>query len=89
MRKRQKSLSYGQRCTPVSLDAYSLDSVSVCNSSSVRRKGASKRSYGNPAFTDPVSRTSQIPPFRPLAPGPWPLALDPWPLTLGNWALGP
>lgn len=60
MRKRQKSLSYGQRCTPVSLDAYSLDSVSVCNSSSVRRKGgagarASKRSYGNPAFSDPVS----------------------------------
>lgn len=62
MRKRQKSLSYGQRCTPVSLDAYSLDSVSVCNSSSVRRKGAgagaraSKRSYGNPAFADPVGR---------------------------------
>lgn len=59
MRKRQKSLSYGQRCTPVSLDAYSLDSVSVCNSSSVRRKGAgpraSKRSYGNPAFSDPAA----------------------------------
>lgn len=55
MRKRQKRYNYGQRCTPVSLDAYSLDSVSVYNS--VRRKGAlraSKRSYGNPAFDDPV-----------------------------------
>lgn len=56
MRKRQKRFNYGQRCTPVSLDAYSLDSVSVYNS--VRRKGAiraSKRSYGNPAFEDTVS----------------------------------
>lgn len=56
MRKRQKRITYGQRCTPVSLDAYSLDNVSVYNS--VRRKGAlraSKRSYGNPAFDDPVS----------------------------------
>ncbi|GLH13679.1 Tyrosine-protein phosphatase 69D, partial [Gryllus bimaculatus] len=54
MRKRQKRFNYGQRCTPVSLDAYSLDSVSVYDS--VRRKGAlraSKRSYGNPAFDDP------------------------------------
>lgn len=55
MRKRQKRFNYGQRCTPVSLDAYSLDSVSVYNS--VRRKAirASKRSYGNPAFEDTVS----------------------------------
>lgn len=55
MRKRQKRVTYGQRCRPVSLDAYSLDNVSVYNS--VRRKGgvrASKRSYGNPAFDDPV-----------------------------------
>ncbi|KAG8233876.1 hypothetical protein J437_LFUL013993 [Ladona fulva] len=29
MRKRQTRFNYGQRCTPVSLDAYSLDSVSV------------------------------------------------------------
>ncbi|XP_023725884.1 receptor-type tyrosine-protein phosphatase zeta isoform X2 [Cryptotermes secundus] len=54
MRKRQQRFNYGQRCTPVSLDAYSLDSVSVCGS--VRRKtGArnSKRSYGNAGFDDP------------------------------------
>ncbi|XP_055852923.1 mucin-2 [Episyrphus balteatus] len=58
MRKRQKQMSYGQRCRPVSLDAYSLDNVSVYNS--VRRKGAtlraSKRSYGNVAFDDPSLR---------------------------------
>lgn len=54
MRKRQRGFNYGQRCTPVSLDGYSLDNISVCNS--VRRKAmrASKRSYGNPAFDDPV-----------------------------------
>lgn len=55
MRKRQKRFNYGQRCTPVSLDDYSMDNVSAYNS--VRRKGgarASKRSYGNPAFDDPV-----------------------------------
>lgn len=54
MRKRQKRFNYGQRCTPVSLDAYSMDNVSVYNS--VRRKAlrGSKRSYGNPAFDDPV-----------------------------------
>lgn len=56
MRKRQQKFNYGQRCTPVSLDAYSLDSVSVCGS--VRRKGGarnSKRSYGNAGFDDPTS----------------------------------
>ncbi|KAF4526776.1 hypothetical protein B566_EDAN012316 [Ephemera danica] len=61
MRKRQKRYNYGQRCTPVSLDAYSLDSVSVYNS--VRRKGhlrASKRSYGNPAFDDPDSPSHPV-----------------------------
>ncbi|XP_033218774.1 flocculation protein FLO11 isoform X2 [Belonocnema kinseyi] len=54
MRKRQTRFNYGERCRPVSLDAYSLDSVSAYNSS-VRRKGAiraSKRSYGNPTFED-------------------------------------
>ncbi|XP_037946057.1 mucin-17-like, partial [Teleopsis dalmanni] len=55
MRKRQKQMSYGQRCRPVSMDAYSLDNVSVLGS--VRRKGAamraSKRSFGNAAFDDP------------------------------------
>ncbi|XP_051157288.1 dentin sialophosphoprotein-like isoform X2 [Leptopilina boulardi] len=53
MRKRQTRFNYGERCRPVSLDAYSLDSVSAYNS--VRRKGAiraSKRSYGNPTFED-------------------------------------
>lgn len=56
-KKRKKQLTYGQRCRPVGLDAYSLDNVSVFNS--VRRKAnalrLSKRSYGNSAFEDPVS----------------------------------
>lgn len=54
MRKRQKQLTYGQRCRPVGLDAYSLDNISVYNS--VRRKGgvrSSKRAYGNAGFDDP------------------------------------
>ncbi|KAK1122042.1 hypothetical protein K0M31_009887 [Melipona bicolor] len=53
MRKRQTRFNYGERCRPVSLDAYSLDSVSAYNS--VRRKDvarSSKRSYGNPTFED-------------------------------------
>ncbi|XP_029163765.1 uncharacterized protein LOC114935197 isoform X2 [Nylanderia fulva] len=53
MRKRQTRFNYGERCRPVSLDAYSLDNVSTYNS--VRRKNAvrsSKRSYGNPTFED-------------------------------------
>lgn len=56
MRKRQTRFNYGERCRPVSLDAYSLESVSAYNS--VRRKGVvrlSKRSYGNPTFEDSVS----------------------------------
>lgn len=55
LKKRQKNLTYSQRCRPVGLDAYSLDNVSVYNS--VRRKTnlrMSKRSYGNSAFEDPV-----------------------------------
>ncbi|XP_044013102.1 probable serine/threonine-protein kinase nek3 isoform X2 [Aphidius gifuensis] len=62
MRKRQARFNYGERCRPVSLDAYSLDSVSAYNS--VRRKGAirsSKRSYGNPTFED-----SSVIPSHPL-----------------------
>ncbi|XP_057332832.1 receptor-type tyrosine-protein phosphatase zeta isoform X2 [Microplitis mediator] len=62
MRKRQTRFNYGERCRPVSLDAYSLDSVSAYNS--VRRKGAaraSKRSYGNPTFED-----STVIPSHPL-----------------------
>ncbi|XP_012274344.1 uncharacterized protein LOC105696456 [Orussus abietinus] len=62
MRKRQTRFNYGERCRPVSLDAYSLDSVSAYNS--VRRKGAtraSKRSYGNPTFED-----SSVIPTHPL-----------------------
>lgn len=61
MRKRHKRFNYGQRCTPVSLDAYSVDNVSVYNS--VRRKAAmraSKRSYGNPAFDDPTSTSNPL-----------------------------
>lgn len=61
MRKRQTRFNYGERCRPVSLDAYSLDSVSAYNS--VRRKGAmraSKRSYGNPTFEDSVSINTLI-----------------------------
>lgn len=56
MRKRQKRFNYIQNCRPVSLDEYNVDNVSTYNS--VRRKGVirqSKRSYGNPAFDDPVS----------------------------------
>ncbi|KAK6631517.1 hypothetical protein RUM44_006044 [Polyplax serrata] len=60
MKRRQKRFNYGQRCTPVSLDAYSLDSVSIYNS--VRRKGhrASKRSYGNAAFDDPEAPSHPV-----------------------------
>ncbi|KAB0800351.1 hypothetical protein PPYR_06091 [Photinus pyralis] len=61
MRKRHKRFNYGQRCTPVSLDAYSVDNVSVYNS--MRRKSAmraSKRSYGNLAFDDPSSITNPL-----------------------------
>nr|XP_049463916.1 serine-rich adhesin for platelets isoform X1 [Anopheles coluzzii]XP_049463917.1 serine-rich adhesin for platelets isoform X1 [Anopheles coluzzii]XP_049463918.1 serine-rich adhesin for platelets isoform X1 [Anopheles coluzzii]XP_049463919.1 serine-rich adhesin for platelets isoform X1 [Anopheles coluzzii]XP_049463920.1 serine-rich adhesin for platelets isoform X1 [Anopheles coluzzii] len=61
-RKRQNQVSYGQRCRPVGLDAYSLDNVSVYNS--VRRKGntarMSKRSYGNSAFEDPNFKTNPL-----------------------------
>lgn len=61
MRKRQKQMTYGQRCRPVGLDAYSLDNVSLYNS--VRRKGllrASKRSFGNAAFDDPSLKNNLL-----------------------------
>lgn len=58
MIKKRKEKQVNQRCrpVPVGLDAYSLDNVSVFNS--IRRKAnairASKRSYDNSAFEDPV-----------------------------------
>lgn len=61
MRKRQKQLTYGQRCRPVGLDAYSLDNISVYNS--VRRKGtirSSKRAYGNAGFDDPSLKNNLL-----------------------------
>lgn len=61
MRKRQKQLTYGQRCRPVGLDAYSLDNISVYNS--VRRKSvlrSSKRAYGNAAFDDPALKNNLL-----------------------------
>ncbi|XP_066147294.1 uncharacterized protein [Euwallacea fornicatus] len=61
MKKRQKRLNYGPRCRPVTLDDYSIDNLSVYNS--IRRKGGarmSKRSFGNPAFDDPVAPTHPL-----------------------------
>ncbi|CAH1154808.1 unnamed protein product [Phaedon cochleariae] len=60
MRKRQNRFNYKQRCRPVNLDDYSVDNISVYNS--VRRKAErqSKRSYGNPAFDDPVAVTHPL-----------------------------
>lgn len=61
MRKRQKQMTYGQRCRPVGLDAYSLDNISVYNS--VRRKGtirSSKRAYGNVGFDDPALKNNLL-----------------------------
>ncbi|KAG7300512.1 hypothetical protein JYU34_016142 [Plutella xylostella] len=51
VRRRGRRGVYAQRCTPVSLDAYSLDSVSV----GPRKGRGSKRSYGNPGFDDEVT----------------------------------
>ncbi|KAG7171070.1 Tyrosine-protein phosphatase non-receptor type 7-like [Homarus americanus] len=55
---------YGRRCTPVSMDAYSMDSVSVYHSfrrkSKRRASGRSVKSYLNQAFDDPNG------PTRPL-----------------------
>uniref|UniRef100_U5EQN7 Protein tyrosine phosphatase n=1 Tax=Corethrella appendiculata TaxID=1370023 RepID=U5EQN7_9DIPT len=66
MKKRQTRQTYGQRCRPVGLDAYSLDNVSVYNS--VRRKGntlrLSKRSYGNSAFEDPGLKPNSLSPVQ-------------------------
>lgn len=57
MRHRQTQNNFAKRCTPVTLDDYSLDNISVFNS--FRRKHrlrASKRSYTNAGFDDPVGR---------------------------------
>nr|XP_045593197.1 uncharacterized protein LOC123754903 isoform X5 [Procambarus clarkii] len=52
---------YGRRCTPVSMDAYSMDSVSVYRSfrrkSKRRASGRSVKSYLNQAFDDPNGPT--------------------------------
>ncbi|KAL4717125.1 hypothetical protein ACJJTC_017012 [Scirpophaga incertulas] len=58
VRRRGRRGVYAQRCTPVSLDAYSLDSVSVGHRKGVQRLRASKRSYGNPAYDDELQVTS-------------------------------
>ncbi|KAJ8714746.1 hypothetical protein PYW07_002971 [Mythimna separata] len=55
VRRRGRRGIYAQRCTPVSLDAYSLDSVSVGHRKGNHRLRASKRSYGNPAYDDEVT----------------------------------
>ncbi|XP_028026528.1 mucin-5AC [Bombyx mandarina] len=55
VRRRGRRGIYAQRCTPVSLDAYSLDSVSVGHRKGNQRLRASKRSYGNPAYDDEVT----------------------------------
>ncbi|CAG7728688.1 unnamed protein product [Allacma fusca] len=54
MRHRQAQTKFAKRCTPVSLDDYSLDNISVYNSfRRKQRNRASKRSYTNAAFDDP------------------------------------
>ncbi|XP_056641924.1 uncharacterized protein LOC130448543 [Diorhabda sublineata] len=60
MRKRQKRFNYKQRCRPVSLDHYSVDNVSSYNSTRRKAERQSKRSYGNPAFDDPVVITHPL-----------------------------
>lgn len=62
MRKRQKQLTYSQRCRPIGLDAYSLDNISIYNS--VRRKSAhrlsGKRAFGNAGFDDPGLKNNPL-----------------------------
>lgn len=53
-RGRRRSGGYGQRCTPVSLDSYSLDNVSISGSTRRKARRPSKRSYGNPAYDESV-----------------------------------
>ncbi|XP_023246641.1 uncharacterized protein LOC106645236 isoform X2 [Copidosoma floridanum] len=69
MRKRQVHFNYGERCRPVSLDAYNLDNVSAY-SSVTRGKSAlrfSNRSYGNPNFEDSSAVPSHTLNFAGLA----------------------
>ena len=59
VRSRSANAAYGQRCTPVSVDAYSMDSVSVFHHSFRRKSkrrasGKSIKSFLNHAFDDPV-----------------------------------
>ncbi|CAH1099689.1 unnamed protein product [Psylliodes chrysocephalus] len=60
MRKRQRRFNYKQRCRPVGLDDYSVDNVSGFNSTRRKAERQSKRSYGNPAFDDPVAVTHPL-----------------------------
>ncbi|CAG9857525.1 unnamed protein product [Phyllotreta striolata] len=60
MRKRQRRFNYKQRCRPVGLDDYSVDNVSGFNSTRRKLERQSKRSYGNPAFDDPVAVTHPL-----------------------------
>ncbi|OXA63287.1 Tyrosine-protein phosphatase non-receptor type 7 [Folsomia candida] len=56
LRHRQSQTKFAKRCTPVTLDDYSLDNISFSNS--FRRKQrlrGSKRSYTNAAFDDPTA----------------------------------
>ncbi|XP_077285782.1 uncharacterized protein LOC143910989 [Arctopsyche grandis] len=65
-RGRRRSGGYGQRCTPVSLDSYSLDNVSISGSTRRKARRPSKRSYGNPAY-DESGATSHPMQFAALA----------------------
>lgn len=60
MRHRQAKTKFAKRCTPVTLDDYSLDNISVFNSFRRKQRGrasrTSKRSYTNTGFEDPVSK---------------------------------
>ena len=61
MRHRQAQSKFAKRCTPVSLDDYSLDNISVYNSfRRKQRNRASKRSYTNAGFDDPVCEANKF-----------------------------
>ena len=60
LRHRQAQNNFAKRCTPVTLDDYSLDNISVFNSfRRKQRNRASKRSYTNAGFDDPVRKHFQ------------------------------
>jgi protein tyrosine phosphatase len=63
LRHRQAKNKFAKRCTPVTLDDYSLDNISVFNSfRRKQRNRASKRSYTNAGFEDHNA------PSKPLSP---------------------